>query len=132
MGILDFYESLSVLPKLVSAMQGASQELLNVHKPDNGFMEAAMDVVTYRFILSELKVVRAEERGEVGAQSKVLDVLQDSSILGNPDMMLFLTKELVATIEDPEMAQNPLAMTKLDLDTVSEFNFEAFQVQPRN
>lgn len=131
-GILDFYESLTILPKLVSAMQAASQELLDVHKPDNGFMEAAMDVVTYRFILSELKVVRAEDRGETGAQSKVLDVIQDSSILGNPDMMLFLTKELVATIEDPAMTQNPLVMTKLDLETVSEFDFEAFQVQPRN
>ena len=38
-------------------------------------MESAMDVVTYRFILSELKVVRAEERGEMAAQSKVLDVI---------------------------------------------------------
>ena len=46
-----------------------------MHKPDNGFMEAAMDVVTLKFILSELKVVRAEERGEQVSQSKVLDVI---------------------------------------------------------
>lgn len=46
--------------------------------------------------------------------------------------MLFLTKELVASMEDPGLTQNPLVMTKLDLDTVSEFDFEAFQAQPRN
>lgn len=45
-------------------MQHACQELHDVHRPDNGFMESAMDVVTYKFILSELKVVRAEERGD--------------------------------------------------------------------
>ena len=74
-GILDFYESLSLLPKIVSAMQSSCRELRDVHKPDNGFMEAAMDVVTFKFILSELKGVRAEERGEQVIQSKVLDVI---------------------------------------------------------
>ena len=74
-GILDFYESLSILPKLVSVMQHTCQELRNVHRPDNGFMEAAMDTVTYQFILAELKGVRAEERGDHVSQSKVLDVI---------------------------------------------------------
>ena len=100
-----------------------------MHKPDNGFMEAAMDVVTLKFILSELKVVRAEERGEQVSQSKVLDVIQDDSILGNSDKMIFHTKELIASIEDPNLIQNPVVMTKLDLNTVSDFNFDEHQVQ---
>ena len=74
-GILDFYESLALLPKVVSVMQHACQELRDVHKPDNGFMEAAMDVVTLKFIYSELKGVRAEERGDQVSQSKVLDII---------------------------------------------------------
>ena len=44
-GILDFYESLSNLPKIVSALQNCLAELNGVHKPDNGYMSAALDVV---------------------------------------------------------------------------------------
>ena len=130
-GILDFYESLSVLPQVVGAMQGACQELRDAHRPDNGFMEAAMDVVTFQFILAELKGVRAEERGDHVSQSKVLDIIQDDSILGNSDKMLFHTKELIASIEDPSMIQNPFVMTKLDLDTVADFDFDAHQALPK-
>ena len=90
-------------------------------------MEAAMDTVTYQFMLSELKVVRAESTGDTRSEPKIIDALTDSSIVGNSDKMLFLTKELVASIEDPSMTQNPLVMTKLDLDTVSDFNFDAHQ-----
>ncbi len=71
--------------------------------------------------------MRAEERGDAGSKPKILDAISDSSILGNSEKMLFLTKELVASIEDPQMTQNPLVMTKLDLDTVSDFNFDAHQ-----
>lgn len=86
-----------------------------------------MDTVTYQFMLSELKVVRAESTGDTRSEPKIIDALTDSSIVGNSDKMLFLTKELVASIEDPSMTQNPLVMTKLDLDTVSDFNFDAHQ-----
>ena len=47
--------------------------------------------------------------------SRDLDLIQDDSILGNSDKMLFHTKELVASIEDPKLTQNPFVMTKLDL-----------------
>ena len=86
-----------------------------------------MDTVTYQFMLSELKVVKAELNGDTGSSPKILDAITDSSIVGNSDKMLFLTKELIASIEDPSMTQNPLVMTKLDLDTVSDFNFDAHQ-----
>ena len=45
-GILDFYESLSNLPKVISAIQSCQAELHLVHRPDNGYMSAALDVVT--------------------------------------------------------------------------------------
>lgn len=46
-GILDIYESLANLPKIVSALQNCAEELHEVHKPDNGFMSTAIDVVTF-------------------------------------------------------------------------------------
>jgi hypothetical protein len=39
--------------------------------------------------------------------------------------MLFHTKELVATISDPKLLSNPVALTKLDLETINEFDFNA-------
>jgi hypothetical protein len=126
-GILDFYESLSIMPKVVAAIQTSCQELQNVHNPDNGFMQAATDVVTLSFLLAELKGVRAEQRGHQVSQGRDLDLVQDDSILGNADKMLFHTKELVATIEDPKLTQNPFVMTKLDLDSINEFDFDRYQ-----
>ena len=56
-----------------------------------------------------------------------MDLLTDDSILGNSDKMLFHMKELVASIEDPNLIQNPFVMTKLDLKTVAEFPFDDYQ-----
>ena len=52
-----------------------------------------------------------------------MEVLQDTSILGNSDKMLFYTKELVASAEDPALVQNPFVLTKIDLQTIRDFDF---------
>ena len=127
-GILDIYESLANLPKIVSAIQNCAAELHDVHKPDNGFMSSAIDVVTFQFLLAELKGVRAEEvEGDRVNSARDLDLLADDSIIGNSDKMLFHMKELVASIEDPNLIQNPFVMTKLDLNSTLDFNFDDYQ-----
>ena len=50
----------------------------------------------YALILEEID-------GERASSSRDLDLLTDDSILGNSDKMLFHMKELVATIEDPNL-----------------------------
>ena len=129
-GILDFYESLANLPRVIAAIHHCCAELHDVHRPDNGFMSAALDVVTYQFLHAELKAVRAEAvEGDRINSARDLDLLADDSILGNSDKMLFHMKELIAQCEDPELTQNPFVITKLDLKTVDQFNFQAFQGQ---
>jgi hypothetical protein len=54
-------------------------------------------------------------------------VIEDDSILGNPEKMLFFTKELIAAGEDPNMIQNPFVLTKIDMKTIRDFNFEIVQ-----
>jgi hypothetical protein len=44
-GILDFYDGLSNINKVVAACQTACNELQDVHKPDNGFIAATTDLV---------------------------------------------------------------------------------------
>ena len=98
-----------------------------MHKPDNGFMSAALDVVTLQFLHAELKGVRAEEiEGERINSPRELELICDDSILSNSDKMLFHMKELVASIEDPDLIQNPFVMTKLDLKTIQDFPFDDY------
>ena len=112
----------------MSAIQNCASELHEVHKPDNGFMSSAIDVVTFQFLLAELKGVRSEEvEGDRITSARDLDLLADDSIVGNSDKMLFHMKELVASIEDPNLIQNPFVMTKLDLNSANDFNFDDYQ-----
>ena len=72
-------------------------------------------------------MIRAEELdNDRITSSKDMDLLTDDSILGNSDKMLFHMKELVATIEDPNLVQNPFVMTKLDLNSINEFPFDEY------
>lgn len=54
-------------------------------------------------------------------------MIEDDSILGNPEKMLFFTKELIAAAEDPNLIQNEFVLTKIDVKTVRDFNWEAVQ-----
>lgn len=61
-GILDFYESLTIMVKIIAAMKGAYSELNEVHRPDNGLTATALEISAYKFILAELKVVKGEKQ----------------------------------------------------------------------
>lgn len=42
--ILEFYDSLSIMPKVISAIQQALLELIDVHRPDNGLLSTALEL----------------------------------------------------------------------------------------
>jgi hypothetical protein len=54
-------------------------------------------------------------------------VIEDSSILGNAEKMLFFIKELIASAEDPNLIQNPFVLTKIDMKTIVDFDFDLVQ-----
>lgn len=62
--MLDIYESLSSVTKVAAVIFNATKELQETHRPDNGLMSAAMDLITLQFLLAEFKAVRAEIRGD--------------------------------------------------------------------
>jgi phospholipase/lecithinase/hemolysin len=100
-GILDFFEGLSNIVKVVAVSNSATAEMQEVHKPDNGFISAATDLITYQFLEAELRAVIAETRGDQIIASKDIESISDSTILGNPEKQLFYMKELCASAEDP-------------------------------
>jgi hypothetical protein len=59
-GILDFYESLSIMVKIVAAIRGAVDELNDAHRPDNGLTSSSLELATLRYIHAELKIVKGE------------------------------------------------------------------------
>jgi hypothetical protein len=59
--MLDFYESLSVLVKIIAAMRVASQEVSEVHRADNGLTLTSLELCTYRYLQAELKIVKGEK-----------------------------------------------------------------------
>ena len=125
-GLLDFYESLQVMPRCLSAIKGAVRGLLDCHKPDNGLLSTALEKCSYDLLLAELKTVQGED-GLVLDRPRGMDLLDDDSVVGNPDKVLFFTKELAASAEDPAKAQNPFVIGKLDIDSVEAFDFSPFQ-----
>lgn len=88
-----------MIVKVVAAMQGAFQELNEVHRPDNGLTTTALEVSTYRYFLAELKVIKGEKTLTIDP-AEGMNYIEDDSILGNSDKMLFYTKEFMATVED--------------------------------
>ena len=52
--------------------------------------------------------------------------IEDSSIIGNSDKMLFFTKELTACSNDHKMAMNPYVIGKLDINQVKQVDFSPY------
>ena len=125
-GMLDFYDSLSVIVKIVAAMKGVMEELHDVHRPDNGQTDASIDLCAYKYLLAELKVVKGEQQLLIEPTAKGLHYLEDDSIAGNPDRMLFCAKEFVASGDDEQASHNPYLLTKLNLKTIENFSFDTF------
>ena len=62
--ILDFYESLAFISKVVSVCLHYCDEIHEIHRPDNGLISAALDLCTFKFLLAELRAVKGEEKGD--------------------------------------------------------------------
>ena len=91
-----------------------------IHRPDNGLMTTALEIATYRYFISELKLVKGEKTLSIDPPIG-MNYIEDDSILGNSDKMLFFTKELVASAEDELASHNPYILTKMNLKTIDNF-----------
>jgi hypothetical protein len=60
-------------------------------------------------------------------QHKGLNYIEDDSIIGNADKMMFYTKEMAASAEDDKASHSPYMLTKLNLKSIEYFSFDAFQ-----
>lgn len=56
--LLDFYEGLQVMPRVLAAIDRSVKDLQEAHKPDNGLTAAALELMTYKQMLKELDEVK--------------------------------------------------------------------------
>ena len=78
-----------------------------------------------KYVLAELKVVKGENSHFI-APPKGLNYIEDDSIIGNPERMLFYAKEFAASENDEMASHNPYILSKHNLKTIENFPFEAF------
>lgn len=45
-GMLDFYESLTVIVKVAAALKLAFNEIYEIHRPDNGLTSSCLELAT--------------------------------------------------------------------------------------
>jgi hypothetical protein len=107
-GIFDFYESLHSMPKIISSMMNVFNELLDIHKPDNGLLESSLELSSIKFLREHLFPGSLD-------RPKGIEYIEDNAILGNSDRMLFYSTELLSSAEDNSTAHNPFVVAKLDL-----------------
>jgi len=50
--------------KVCAASHHAVREILDCHQPDNGLVASMYEVITMEYMMSELKAIKAERRGD--------------------------------------------------------------------
>jgi len=124
--LLDFYESLAVMPRVLSSVQRVFTELAEVHRPDNGLLMACLELSSIKSLAALLQTTLSED-GKYTQRAKGTEYIEDDEILGTSDKMLFYTKELESSAEDESTAHNPFVVGKLDMESLKNFNFDNFQ-----
>lgn len=91
-------------------------------------MQATCELKCMEFLLAEMSAITEEcIKGESVVSRTEMDKIRDDSIIGNSEKMMFFTKELIASAEDPSLIQNPFVLTKLNVATVKETDFDFYQ-----
>lgn len=87
------------MPRVIAAIQRAINDSIEVHRPDNGLLTTLLEKSIIHYLQAELLVVDNQSKLDID-KIQGLNYLDDNSIVGNPDKMLFYTKELAASARD--------------------------------
>jgi hypothetical protein len=110
------------MPRIIASIALCVRDLSDVHKPDNGLLLTSLEKSTYDNLIQELKQVQDEDSLSA-ERSKGIDKLEDNSVVGNSDKMLYFAKELASSAKDTHSSMNPFVIGKMDIESVKHFNF---------
>jgi len=78
-------------------------DTIEAHRPDNGLLTTLLERSVLHYLSAELEVVDNQANLNYEKQQG-LEYIDDNSIIGNPDKILFYTKELAASARDGKQA----------------------------
>ena len=73
--ILDIYESLSLVTRVAAVITNMCAELNEVHRPDSGFITAALELKAMEFLLVEMRGVAQELEGDRIGSGRDIDLI---------------------------------------------------------
>jgi hypothetical protein len=71
------------------------KELNECHKPDNGLTSTSLEIKLYEFLKAEFEVVKNQDTLVLETR-KGINYIEDDTISGNSDYLLYLAKELAS------------------------------------
>ena len=96
------------------------KELIDVHTTFNNYRLAALEIKLLEKAIYKFSDVKDQEENMFEYEGK--PYLEDEWLIGNPDILCFLIKELIASLNsgDPRYIK-PFIVGKLDLETIKFF-----------
>jgi len=129
--LFDFYESLGIFPKVNAALHQSLEELINVNKPENGMATSALELELYseaRLVLRKIR--QTYENAHVG-QCRGQALIEEDFFFANSDKLIFEMKEFKAGVAPENLYKygNPLVLSKLDEESVKNYNLPQIKLQ---
>ena len=120
-GVLDFYESMTTVPKVCSALTVIFDEVMDEFKPSNNRELVALHTIFIEKAYVEFKKTVAfcdEDMKEYQGSNFV----ENDMIMSSPDKLMFLIKDMIAHLSTGfKRTLNPFLVSKMDLTTVAHF-----------
>lgn len=122
-GTLDFYSSLEFVNRYHAHTRQVQQELYDVLKPHNAQIMTHIDQAMLDECIAEFRRVLDIFENRV-VEYKGREYVEDESVLGNSEKIVFFTKEMLAQLTlSAKSALDPYLMGKLDVQTIKFFDF---------
>ena len=122
-GNLDFYDSLDFINKFYSITQQVQQELYDALKPHDTSLLTYIDTQVAEFAIQDYRKVLQIMEGAIQEYAG-RQYFEDESVLGNPEKMVFLAKEMIAELTlTHKHALDPFLVAKLNRSTIHYFHF---------
>ncbi|CDW75700.1 UNKNOWN [Stylonychia lemnae] len=123
-GVLDFYESLTAIPKVVASIQIVFEEVVETCMPANQLQLISLNTIYLEKCFVEFKKCVAFAQDEL-IEYKGSQYIENDLIMTSPDKLMFLIKDMVGHLSRTyKKSLNPFFVSKLDFFTVHNFQFQ--------
>ena len=94
--VLNFYDGLVCITKIYSMIKTVYNEMIDIHKPENGQAYSALHEAVIYYSKAKLRMTRSEsyDKSSVTEEEETLMNIEVGFICDFPDKMLLLAKEL--------------------------------------